>query len=471
MANISSIVSALGAGSGIDMAALATNLANAQFQVRAERLTARSETLERQISSASTLKNMVSTLAAAMGDRVRSGDLSPQPVVANAAVASASSPLGTTGKGSYTLEVSALASAQTLTSPSFAGGDTVVGSGSLIFKFGTATASRFTQDTSHEPVTLTFGSKATLNDVAAAINAQGMGINAYVAQTTSGAQLVMKGEEGQANGFIIEQSKAQTGLRSLAWAPGGGSAAARLLTTAGDASFKLDGLAMTSASNNTGAVAPGLSLKLTGTNVGAPTKITFGNPVENITGAMQDFLGALNEVVAELNTATDAMTGDLARDPGAQALKRALAQIGTELILPSAAEGSPRTLAELGLAIQRDGTFRLDTARLEAVLEKDPAGVAAMFTPGLNGVYATLDRVARNATTTGNPGSLGGSIARYQAQSVAVSKGSMELAEKQEALRATLTARFSKADTRISASQSTLSFLQAQIDAWNGGKE
>ena len=35
----SSIISALGAGSGVDMAALATNLANAQFALRTERLT------------------------------------------------------------------------------------------------------------------------------------------------------------------------------------------------------------------------------------------------------------------------------------------------------------------------------------------------------------------------------------------------------------------------------------------------
>ena len=46
-----------------------------------------------------------------------------------------------------------------------------------------------------------------------------------------------------------------------------------------------------------------------------------------------------------------------------------------------------------------------------------------------------------------------------------------DLADKQEALRASLTARFAKADSRIGASQSTLTFLKAQIDAWNGSNE
>src|SRR5690606_6075981 len=136
-----------------------------------------------------------------------------------------------------------------------------------------------------------------------------------------------------------------------------------------------------------------------------------------------------------------------------------------------APEGAPRTLSDLGLAIQRDGTFRLDTERLQKTLERDPAGVAAMFTPGLYGVYSTFDKLARSASSTGDPGSLGGSIARYQKKSSDLGKAMSKLAEQQETLRANMVSRFAKADTRISASQSTLSFLQSQIDAWNASKD
>jgi flagellar hook-associated protein 2 len=472
MANASSIVSALGAGSGIDMAALARNLATAQFQLRTERLAAKSETLERQISSAASIKSTLSLLANALGDRVRSGDLSPRASVAAPSVASASSPLGTTGKGSYTLEVLALASPQTLTTPSFASASSPVGAGSLTFRFGTTSASSFT-DSGREPLTIDIASGATLADVAAAINGKNAGVSAYVAQTITGAQLVLKGQEGAANGFIIEPSETpgEEGLAALAWNPAAGGAPAQMLSSAGDASFKLDGLAMTSASNATGQVAPGLALTLTGTNAGAPTQISFAEPEANLTAAMSDFVAALNEVTSQLRSATDPLTGDLARDPGARALQRTLSQFGTTVIMPSAADGAPRTLADLGVAIQRDGSFRLDTAVLQAALARDPAGVAAMFTPGLNGVYASLDRISRDAGKTGDPGSLGGSIARYQAQSSKVGADSTSLAEKQEALRASLTARFAKADSRIGASQSTLSFLKAQIDAWNGSRE
>ncbi len=473
MSQVGSIITTIGAGSGVDMVQLANDLAAAQFALRSDRLAAQSERLERQISAASSIKNKLAMLASALGERVRMGDLSSQPSVANPAVATASSPLGTIGAGSHSLEVLALARGQTLASGAFASSSTVVGAGTLTFRFGAATGSGFTEDPSKAALTVEVGSGATLADVAAAINAKGAGIKAYVAQTELGAQLVLKGAEGEQNGFIVEaaETPGEEGLAALAWDPTGGGDPARLTSIAGNASFKLDGLAMTSAGNDTGQIAPGLSLKLTGTNAGSPTQVNFGNPTANIAAAMQDLVSALNEVAAELVAAADPMSGDLAGDPGARALKRAMSQLGSQIVMPGAAEGAPRTLSDLGLAIERGGTFKLDTARLQATLQRDPAGAAAMFTTGLFGVYATFDKLSRNASSTGDPGSLAGSIVRYQAKSAALSEASTKLAEQQETLRASLVSRFAKADTRISASKSTLSFLQAQIDAWNASRD
>ncbi|BBC72141.1 flagellar hook protein [Altererythrobacter sp. B11] len=468
----SSIATTLGAGSGIDMSALASQLSKAQYEDRIERLNTRTDTLEAQISSASSIKNVLSQFVSALGDRVRTGDLSPRPAIANASVASVSSPLGTAGSGSYTLEVETLATGQRLSTPAFASRDTAVGAGSLTFRFGSTTASGFTADGAQEPVTVEIPSGATLADVASAINAKKPGVTAYVAQTSSGAQLVLKGAEGQQNGFIVEASETpgEEGLAALAWNPSSGGDPARLLATSGDASYKLDGLQMTSASNDLGEVAPGLALKLSGTNSGAPTTITFGNPAENITTMMGDLVQALNQVLGELLPATDALTGDLARDPGARALRQAFSQLSSTVIMPNAPEGSPRTLAELGLSTQRDGTFTLDSAQLSRALAADPEGVAAMFTPGLHGVYSTLYGIERSALSTADPGSLASSIARYQAQTSDVADALTEVADKQEALRASLASRFTRADSRIAASQSTLTFLQQQIDAWNAGK-
>lgn len=463
----SSIANSLGIGSGVDMVQLAEDLARAQFENRQLRLEDKSEVLEQQISTASTLRNMLSTFASSLGDRVRTGDLSAQPSIANSSVAQVSAPIGTSGKGTYSLEVSQLAKAQTLAGPAYSAATDTVGAGTLTIRFGVTDNGSFTENAANPAVTVNVAAGATLSDVAKAINAKGSGVTAYISQTTAGAQLVLKGQQGVQNGFVVEATEdgGNPGLANLAWAPG--DSPARLLTTSGDAAYTLDGLARTSASNTIENAAPGLSLNLTGTNVAAPTTIGFGNPKAAVTEAMNDIVGVLNEIAAELNRATNAMTGDLARDYGARALRQEFSSLGSKVIMPNAPEGSPRTLSELGLAIQRDGTFRLDTARLEQALVNDPDGVAAMFTPGINGIFATVDRMARNNAISSDPGSLAGSVARYTSLSEQVGEDLTKLAEQQEDLRATMVARFAKSDARVAASQSTLAFLKSQIEAWN----
>lgn len=463
----SSIATTLGIGSGIDMAGLAVQLAEAQFAGRNERLTARYETLERQISLAGSIRSSFSLFASALGDRLRTGDLAPVPTISNASVASVSTPLGALGKGTYSLEVSSLASNQTLTGPVYASASDTVGAGTLTIRFGATSNAAFTENTERPPLALDIVPGSTLADVANAINSGNAGLTAYVAQTAAGAQLVMKGAEGLENGFVIEATEdgANPGLSALAWQPGGDPA--RLVKASADAEYLLDGLLRRTSSNTIPNAAPGLSLSLTGTNAGAPATIGFANSNGAISGVMQDITGALNEIISELRTATNPLGGDLSRDPGARALSRNLSALGSTVILPNAPEGSPRTLAELGLAIERDGSFRFDSAKLTQALERDPAGVAAMFTTGINGVYSTIDRLARSSSSSSDPGSLAGSIVRYQSQSQQISSDLTKLAEQQETLRASMVARFAQADSRVAASKSTLSFLQSQIDAWN----
>ncbi|WP_174223757.1 flagellar filament capping protein FliD [Erythrobacter aureus] len=462
-----SIATTLGIGSGIDMAGLATQLAEAQFEGRNQRLTNQSETLERRISLAGSIRSSFSTFASALGDRLRSGDLAPLPSISNAAVAAVSSPLGSIGKGSYSLEVTQLASYQTLAGPTYASAEDTVGTGTLTIRFGETSNASFTEDTGKTPLTIDVAAGATLNDVAAAINGKNAGFNAYVAQTGTGAQLVIKGSEGLQNGFTIEATEdaGDPGLAALAWQPGGDPS--RLIKTSADAAFTLDGLARTSETNKIDNLAPGLSLTLTATNAGSPATITFANPSSAISSVMQDITGALNEIVNELRTATDPKTGDLARDSGARALSRTLSGLGSVVIMPDAPEGAPRTLAELGLAIEPDGSFRLDNKKLTEVMNRDPSAVAAMFTTGLNGIYSTIDRMARSNSISSDPGSLAGSIARYKKQSLQITRDLEKLADQQEDLRARMVARFAKADSQVAASKSTLSFLQSQIDIWN----
>lgn len=464
----SSLVTALGGGSGVDMGALAANLAVAQFAGKTDRLSAKSDTLDKQISTASTLKSGLLSLASSLGDRVRTGDLAPQPQVANSGVATGTLSGTARPSGSYSLEVTKLAKNQTLASGTFTSASSTVGSGTLTIRFGTVSAGAFAADASHAAVDVAIPAGATLEQTAFAINAAGAGVTAYVANTTEGARLVLKGQEGAANGFVLEATEASgdPGLSALAWQPDTGDAA-RLLAGSGDAEFKIDGLPMTSKTNKVTDAVPGVNLSLTGTNTGVPTRISFADNSAAITATMQDLVAVLNEIASALNTATAPQTGELARDSGALALKRSLSGLGTTVVMPNVAEGLPRTLGDLGLKIQRDGTFALDTTRLSETLKANPQAAGDMFTNGLYGVYATIDGITRKATSATDPGSLGGSIVRYQSQKKTTADDLSKIAEKQEALRTQLVTRFSAADTRIGVSKSTLTFLQNQVAAWN----
>ena len=90
-----------------------------------------------------------------------------------------------------------------------------------------------------------------------------------------------------------------------------------------------------------------------------------------------------------------------------------------------------------------------------------------MFTAGAFGVFATIDNLARDNSLFSDPGSLGGSITRYEAQIERNDERLSRVAENQEALRSRLTRSFIAAQSNVSQSQSTLSFLQQQIDAFN----
>lgn len=466
----SSLISALGAGSGVNMVELANNLASAQFAARTDRLAAKSELLDKQISSASNLKSMILQLATSLGERVRMGDLSPQPQVANSGVAQASLSGTAQPKGSYSLEVTALAKSQTLASTAYSASTDLVGSGTLTLRFGTISGTSFTEDTAHAAVAVDIPAGATLAQVAAAINGKNAGVTAYVASTVDGAQLVLKGAEGAKNGFILEATETvgDPGLANLAWTPASPvTVPPRLLASSSDAAFKIDGLSMTATSNTVTDAIPGVSLKLTGTNTGAATNITFSNPASAITTAMQDLTAALNEMATAIREATDPKTGDLARDPGARALRQTFSALAGSILMPGAAEGTPNSLADLGLSTQRDGSFVLDAAKLASNLAKNPEAVAAMFTNGINGVYAKIDSISRSAGTISDPGTLAGSIARYTSQLQKVDEEEAKLAEQQETVRARLAARFAVADTQVNSMNSTLSFLKNQIAAWN----
>jgi flagellar hook-associated protein 2 len=391
---------------------------------------------------------MLSSLASSLGTRVREGDLAVSPTITNSAVATVSK--GTlTGRGTSTLEVTQLAKGQTLVSPTWPldqrGG---IGHVHAALRHrGQRCVHRRYQP---QPGRYHADQQRYAGTLAQKINAAGAGVGLCrhrIGRGATGDQAAPMARP------TVSRSKPRRMMATPpcppSWTPG--SDATRLKSTATDAAYTLDGVARTSTSNTITDAAPGLTLKLTGTNAGSPTTIGFSDPSSAIQTAMTDLVDALNQIVSTLTTDTDATNGSLNNNAGARSLRQTLTTLASKVVMPNAAAGQPSTLSDLGVKINRDGTFSLDTDVLSKTLAKSPDGVSAMFTNGLYGVYATFDGISRSVASTADPGSLGGVIAALNTKQTTLATQLSDLQTKQETLRTQLVTRYAALATRFPA--------------------
>jgi flagellar hook-associated protein 2 len=467
----SQILASLGVTSGSTLTSLAGSIATAQYASQNDALNTQLTKVQLQISEASQLKSDLLSFQSSLSSLIDGGNLLPSPTVTNASVATASLPSGSAGStSSYSLEVTQLAQPQVLSTATSANAATLQG-GTLTFNFGTVTNGSFSADATHAASTVTIPDGASLAQVAAAINGAAMGVTAYVATNASGSQIVLKGAQGAANAFTISATgtgtaSGATALSTLAYDPST-TGSTTLAQASTDAAYKLDGIARTSTSNTITSAAPGLSLKLTGTNTGNPTTVGFSDPSAGITTAMQNITSVLNTLVTEMSGDMSASTGGLANDSGAKAMARQFSALAGTILMPNAASGAPRTLADLGLKTNKDGSFTLDTTKLASVLSTNASDVAAMFTKGVNGLYATVNKVTSALTTSTDPGSLAGSVTRYTTLQTSITDQQAKLALLQSNLQTRLTTQYAASDATVATYNSTLTYLKAQIAAWN----
>ena len=226
-----------------------------------------------QISGLNQLESVVSTFQNTMAGLETQAAVSPaQATSSNTAVVTGSA-AADAAIGTYTVNVTQLATAQTVTSTSFADPSaTVVGSGTLTIQLGTydSNTNTFTAASS-SPVNVSVTS-GSLNDIATAINAANAGVSANVTQDAAGYHLTLTSTAtGAANGFKVSVTDSDgtntdtAGLSQLAYDPTAAAGAGKNLTqtqAAQDAAYTVNGVAATSASNVNAAIGSGLTASL-----------------------------------------------------------------------------------------------------------------------------------------------------------------------------------------------------------------
>lgn len=351
--------------------------------------------IQSRVSSWGKLKSALASLREALRDVTDPDALRPfKAQVSDAAVATVSVGRGASA-GSHTIEVLALAQAHRLHSGPFASSNEVLGGGTLTFEYGTwdSAAGTFTANSAKPAESVTIEAGSSLEAVRDAVNAAGIGVTASIVDDGSAARLVFTSKEtGAASSLrvtVADDDGTDTdtaGLSSLAYDPAAAEGAGRNLveaTAAQDASFTLDGIAMTRSANTVSGAIAGVTLTLRSTNAGNPVTFSVEQDADAVRSAVERFVAGYNDALKVLRelTAYDAATkhaGQLQGDALAGSVAFRMRSVLNSTL--TAFTGRFSTLGEIGVSFGTDGSLSLDASRLSEVLDEafdDVAGLLA----------------------------------------------------------------------------------------------
>lgn len=378
-----------GLGSNLDVSTIVSQLMTVERRPL-DLLATQAQKTQTKLSAFGQLKSLLSTFQNAM-DGIGSAKFSSlKAIIADGTLASVTA-TAKAAEGRHTLEVQTLAEAQKLATPAFTTTTDAVGTGTLTFHFGSFDGTTFTDSKPVKTVTIGAGQN-TVAGVRDAINAAGIGVTASLVNDGTGPRLVVTSNDtGTKNTLKVTVADDDgtptdaSGLSRLAYDPAAAAGSGRNLTqtvAAVDATFKLDGMQVTSQSNTVSDALEGVTLNLLKGAPGTTTTITVARDSSGAQGAVATFVQAWNDMRNTLSalTAYDASTkkaGTLQGDSIALGIESGMRRVLNAV--PPGLTGSYTTLSQVGVTMKKDGTLVFDVTKFQSALAKSPDSVAALF--------------------------------------------------------------------------------------------
>lgn len=371
-------ITSLGVGSGLDLNTMVSQLV-ALERKPLEQMRSQATRLQTQVSSYGQLKSLFSAVQDAAA-ALNNGSLW-QRSLASSSNDAAVAAIGGSGAaaGSYAVAVQALARGQTLVSGSPLGSPgSLAGTGTLRLQLGSwdSGSTSFSPRSGSSEIAIDIGPDDTLADVRNKINASGAGVVAALVTDASGTRLSLRSAEtGSSNGFRVQVDDSGGGeLSRLAYDPENGSSPMQLSIAAANARATVNGIAVESESNELENVIDGLTLRLrreTGTD---EVNINLASDREAVQAAVKSFVDAYNALSRFIGTQTrydesSKKAGSLQGDSSINAVQ---ARLRAVLTAPSAAAAAFPRISDIGLQVQRDGTLKIDEAKLQTAMNNLP---------------------------------------------------------------------------------------------------
>jgi flagellar hook-associated protein 2 len=420
-----SIISGSTGNSSLDVSSLVSAFVNAKVAGPAGTITAQAASDNAKLSAIGVLTAALSAFEAGITSLTDGTGLGSFMATASGTGLTASGD-STASAGSYSIGVTQIASAQTLSSSPF-NPKAQLGTGTMNLSInGKSMDIAITPDND------------TVAGIAATINAasNNPGVTATVVTGTDGAHLVLRAtNSGQANTINVAVSGVanDNGLSSLGVtsAPGATPTATSTITSADsanawtqsasaqDAMFTIDGTAATSPTNTVTSAIQGVTLNLTAAAINtadpaATQMLTVAQDTSKAQTAISSFVSLYNNVVAAIGQVTSFDNTQKNGSQGAALLGDSMVtsiQSTLSSIITSAVGGGSGgiSLASIGISLVADGTpadngtLTLNssgTNTLANAISGNPAGVAKLFN-SINGVAAQMTDAINKFTSTG----------------------------------------------------------------------
>lgn len=438
------------------------NAVMAQEQQPYLNLKAQKTAIQAQTTAFSTLATRLGTVETAASDLAKPGSLNVLRAVSSDPAAVGVSTTTGSLAGTYDVVVSELAHAQVTASTStYSATDAVVATG------GTLSLLAATRP----PVAIVVTSAMTLEDVAAAINANADApVTASVVQAAPGSyRLVLTGRStGSAHAFTITSTL--TGGEGLAFTDTDldgtfGDSDPDNAVKASNAELTVNNVAIVSATNTVEGAIPGVSLTLSRKDPATTIGVTVSRDATAAASAIKSFVTAYNDLLKFIADQNTAASGGSTTSIGRDGLVRSLRSGIRSELMAEHASGTYKALPEVGLGFARDGTLALDETVLAAAIAANPDEIQTLFSgqTGGGGAFGALKTMIASYTGTGG---LLSSVKTRLDQQVASMSSRLDRMEAQLALRRTaLQIEYAAADslmTQLTGQSSSLNSLGGQ---------
>lgn len=448
-------ISSPGVGSGLDINSLVTQLVAAEREPAVRRLTRQQSSVDTQISALGALKGSMSNLQTSLNSIKTVAAFQARKATSSDATVFGATATSSAASGTYSIEVTSLASAHKLSSNAFVGGATaVVGTGTLTIAVG---AQSF--DVAID------ASKNTLAGIRDAINgaANNKGAQATIVQAVDGARLVLTSRNtGLANALRVTTAGGNGGLSALVYNPGVTTNLTQV-QAAQDAVLKVEGFVVNSASNTVTGAIDGITISLLASAPGVVKSLVVSNDTTAAQDRIKKFVTDFNSlatVMAQLRRFNPA-TREAGPLLGDSLLRSAEAAIRKDVSSPASSGTSGLdTLATIGITTSSDGTLSVNDAKLSAALSANFDAVGQLL-GGTNGiaarVYSRLDSyLGANAQLTARTDSL-------QSRKRALSKEMDAVDRRMQDVERRYREQFTKLDSLLAGLQSTSAYLTQQL--------